>query len=317
MTDRIPFLQLGRTGLPVPRLTLGMWNNFGPKDDRELGRRIVLRAVELGMIHLDGGYNDRFLGDLLERDLAGMRDHLILTSKVGYGAYPYNGTSRKTVLAKIDVALRAMRVDSLDIFYLHRYDDTVPLEESMRALSDVVRWGKAIYPGISNFPPEAARRAARIMQDLGTPLAVHQLKYSMLTPNRLEGATQQVMEEFGIGVVLTSPLEQGILTDKYLEGIPEDSRAAKTYSSFKRDRLTPERLDAVRTLNGIAQREGRSLADLALCWAMSNPVVTSPIIGASRPEQIEANVRTASAFEPLRPELIDELNRVCRPVLLD
>ena len=289
----------GRSGLDLPLVSVGLWHNFGGVDPLERSRAIVRRAFDLGITHFDLANNygppygsaEETFGKLLRDDLRAYRDELVISTKAGYDMWPGpygEWGSRKYLLASLDQSLRRMGLDYVDIFYSHRFDPSTPLEETMGALDTAVRQGKALYAGISSYTAEQTREAARIMRALGTPILIHQPSYSMI--NRwIEGGLLDVLREEGIGCIAFSPLGQGILTDKYLEGIPSGSRASRDLS------LSPSQLDErtlakVRALNAVAAGRGQSLAQLAIAWVLRSDRVTSALIGASSVEQLEANV---------------------------
>jgi L-glyceraldehyde 3-phosphate reductase len=289
----------GRSGLDLPVVSLGLWHNFGGVDPLERSRAIVRRAFDLGITHFDLANNygppygsaEETFGKLLRDDLGPYRDELVISTKAGYDMWPGpygEWGSRKYLLASLDQSLRRLGLDYVDIFYSHRLDPSTPLEETLGALDTAVRQGKALYAGISSYTAEHTRQAAAIMRGLGTPLLIHQPSYSMI--NRwIEGGLLDVLEEEGIGCIAFSPLGQGLLTDKYLEGIPAGSRASRE-SSFSPDLIDDEALAKVRALNGIAAGRGQSLAQLAIAWVLRDERVTSALIGASSVEQLEANI---------------------------
>jgi L-glyceraldehyde 3-phosphate reductase len=289
----------GRSGLDLPVLSLGLWHNFGGVDPLERSRAIVRRAFDLGITHFDLANNygppygsaEETFGRLLRDDLGAHRDELVISTKAGYDMWPGpygEWGSRKYLLASLDQSLRRMGLEYVDIFYSHRFDPSTPLEETMAALDTAVRQGKALYAGISSYTPEQTREAAGIVRGLGTPLLIHQPSYSMI--NRwIEGGLLDVLEQEGIGCIAFSPLGQGVLTDKYLDGIPEGSRASRA-SSLSPDRLDGSTLAKVRALNEIAAGRGQSLAQLAIAWVLRDERVTSALIGASSVGQLEANV---------------------------
>jgi L-glyceraldehyde 3-phosphate reductase len=297
--DSMPYRRCGTSGVLLPALSLGLWHNFG--DDRPLEdqRAIVRRAFDLGITHFDlannygpppGSAEENF-GRLLAADLRPYRDELIISTKAGYDMWPGpygEWGSRKYVLASLDQSLARMGLDYVDIFYSHRFDPDTPLEETLGALDTAVRQGKALYAGISSYSAERTREAAFIMRELGTPVLIHQPSYSLL--NRwIEPDLLEVIGEEGIGSIVFSPIGQGMLTDKYLGGIPEDSRAAQD-RFLKRDFLTDENLARVRALNEIAAGRGQALAQMAIAWTLRDPRVTSALIGASSVAQLEQNV---------------------------
>ncbi|HET6944939.1 MAG TPA: L-glyceraldehyde 3-phosphate reductase [Gaiellaceae bacterium] len=296
---RMQYRRCGRSGLELPALSLGLWQNFGSERPLETSRAIVRRAFDLGITHFDLANNygppygsaEETFGLLLEHDLRPYRDELVISTKAGYdmwpGPYGDHG-SRKYLLASLDQSLRRMGVDYVDIFYSHRADPDTPLEETMGALDTAVRQGKALYAGISSYSPTRTKDAAAILRDLGTPLLIHQPSYSML--NRwIEDGLLDVLEEVGAGCIVFSPLAQGMLTDRYLDGIPADSRAAQQ-GSLSPDLLTDDSLERIRALNELAAGRGQTLAQLALAWALRDERVTSALVGASSVEQLEANV---------------------------
>jgi L-glyceraldehyde 3-phosphate reductase len=294
------FRRCGRSGLDLPVISLGLWHNFG--DDRALDtqRAILRRAFDRGVTHFDLANNygppygsaEANFGTLYTQDFRPFRDELILSTKAGYdmwpGPYGQGGGGRKYVLASLDQSLRRMGVDYVDIFYSHRFDPTTPLEETMGALDTAVRSGKALYAGISSYGPDRTREALRILAELGTPLLIHQPSYSML--NRwIEEELLDVLGEAGVGCIAFSPLAQGMLTSKYLGGIPEGSRASRE-SSLSPDLLSDKNLEHVRALNAMAEERGQTLAQMALAWALRDERVTSVIVGASSVAQLDDNL---------------------------
>jgi L-glyceraldehyde 3-phosphate reductase len=286
----------GRWGLKLPPISLGLWHNFGADRPLESGRAILQRAFDLGVTHFDLANNygppygsaEETFGRILAKDFRAYRDELVISTKAGYDMWPGpygEWGSRKYLLASLDQSLARMGLDYVDIFYSHRFDPETPLEETMGALHTAVQQGKALYVGISSYSAEKTREAAGILRDLGTPLLIHQPSYSML--NRwIEPDLLDALEEVGAGCITFSPLAQGMLTDKYLNGIPEGSRATQ-HSSLSPDLLTDEALEKIRALNEIAKGRGQSLAQLALAWTLRDPRVTSTLIGASSVEQLE------------------------------
>ena len=297
--EAIPYRRCGRSGLRLPAISLGLWQNFG--DDRPLAnsRAILRRAFDLGITHFDlaNNYGPPYgsaeinFGRVFAEDFRPFRDELIISSKAGYDMWPgHYGEfgSRKYLLASLDQSLQRMGLEYVDIFYSHRFDPDTPLEETMGALDTAVRSGKALYAGISSYGPERTAEAARIMRDLGTPLLIHQPSYSML--NRwIERELLDVLEQEGIGAIVFSPLAQGMLTDRYLDGIPADSRVRRGLH-FSSGLLTDENLARVRALNEIASRRGQTLAQLAIAWALRDERVTSALLGASSVDQLEQNL---------------------------
>jgi L-glyceraldehyde 3-phosphate reductase len=298
--ERMEYRRCGRSGLKLPLLSLGLWQNFGGEVPFERSRSIVRRAFDLGVTHFDLANNygppygsaEETFGKLMRGDLRPFRDELVISTKAGYDMWPGpygEWGSRKYLLSSLDQSLARMGVDYVDIFYSHRYDPETPLEETMGALDAAVRQGKALYGGISSYSAERTREAHSILRDLGTPLLIHQPSYSML--NRwMEPELLDTLGELGVGCIVFSPLAQGVLTDRYLGGIPEDSRASRP-GTLSREQLNEQTLAKVRALNEIAAGRGQSLAQLALAWALRDERVTSAVIGASNVEQLEGNVR--------------------------
>jgi L-glyceraldehyde 3-phosphate reductase len=291
------YQRCGRSGLKLPAISLGLWHNFGGVDTFANGRAMILRAFDLGITHFDLANNygpppgsaEETFGQVLRRDLAAYRDELIISTKAGYFMWPGpygEWGSRKYLIASLDQSLRRMGVEYVDIFYSHRPDPETPLEETMSALDYAVRSGKALYAGISSYTPEQTRQAAAILKALGTPCLIHQPSYNMF--NRwIENGLLAVLQEEGIGCIVFSPLAQGLLTDRYLAGIPADSRAGKPHGFLRPAHITEEKLAKVRRLNELAQNRGQTLAQMALAWVLRHPEVTSALIGASRVAQIE------------------------------
>jgi L-glyceraldehyde 3-phosphate reductase len=312
--ERMTYRRCGRSGLLLPALSLGLWQNFGhdrPLDDQ---RAILLRAFDLGITHIDlannygppyGSAEENF-GRILTDDLRPYRDELIISTKAGYDMWPGpygEWGSRKYVLASLDQSLGRMGLDYVDIFYSHRFDPQTPLEETMGALATAVQQGKALYAGISSYSAGQTLRAAAILRELGAPLLIHQPSYSLL--NRwIEPDLLDVLGDEGVGTIVFSPLAQGMLTDKYLGGIPEDSRAAQD-GSLKRDFLSDQNLARVRALNEIAQRRGQTLAQMAIAWSLRDPRVTSALVGASSVAQLEQNVAALDKLEFSDAELAE------------
>jgi L-glyceraldehyde 3-phosphate reductase len=295
--DRIKYRYTGRSGPQLPEISLGLWHNFGHNALPERARQICRTAFDLGITHFDLANNygpppgsaEEHFGDILKTDFRGYRDELVVSTKAGYlmwpGPYGEWG-SRKYLLSSLDQSLKRMGLDYVDIFYSHRVDPRTPLEETMGALDTAVRQGKALYAGISSYNSKRTAAAAAILRDLGTPCLIHQPSYSMLNRWIEADALLDTLEEEGIGCICFSPLAQGLLTDKYLDGIPEQSRAARGADSWRPGFLSQENLNAIRGLNAIAKRRGQSLAQMAIAWVLRDPRVTSALIGASRPEQI-------------------------------
>lgn len=298
--DTMPYRRCGRSGLMLPAVSLGLWHNFGGVDDYANGRAIVRRAFDLGITHFDlannygppAGAAEENFGRMLREDLKPYRDELVISTKAGYRMWPGpygEWGSRKYLVSSLDQSLRRMGLEYVDVFYHHRPDPNTPLEETMSALDHVVRQGKALYVGISSYKPEETQRAARILRALGTPCLIHQPHYNIL--NRwIEPGLLNVLTEEGIGCIAFCPLAQGLLTNRYLGGIPTGSRASKPHGFLKPQHLTPEKLAAVKALGEVAAARGQSLAQMAVAWVLRHPGLTSALVGASRVEQIEENV---------------------------
>ena len=296
----MPYSRCGRSGLKLPAVSLGLWHNFGAADDYANARAMAHRAFDLGITHFDLANNygppygsaEETFGRILKEGLGHYRDELIISTKAGWdmwpGPYGDHG-SRKYLLASLDQSLRRLGLAYVDIFYHHRPDADTPPEETMGALDTAVRQGKALYVGISAYSPDETRRAAEVLRGLGTPCLIHQPRYNMFhrTPER---GLLEVLEEQGIGCIAFSPLAQGLLTGRYLHGIPDDSRAAKPHTYLKRGAVTDDVIARARALNDRARARGQSLAQMALAWVLRHPAVTSALVGASRVEQIEDSV---------------------------
>jgi L-glyceraldehyde 3-phosphate reductase len=312
--EQIPYRRCGRSGLDLPAISLGLWQNFGDDRPLENSRAILRHAFDRGVTHFDlaNNYGPPYgsaeinFGRILAEDFRPYRDELILSTKAGWdmwpGPYGDHG-SRKYLLASLDQSLRRMGVDYVDIFYSHRADPDTPLEETMGALHTAVQQGKALYVGVSSYSARRTQEAARILRDLGTPLLIHQPSYSML--NRwIEDELLDTLEQEGAGCIVFTPLAQGLLTDRYLDGVPEDSRAARG-ETLSRDMLSEQNLERVRALNEIAKRRGQSLAQLALAWALRDPRVTSALIGASSVDQLEQNLQALERLDFTDEELAE------------
>jgi L-glyceraldehyde 3-phosphate reductase len=312
--DSMVYRRCGRSGLLLPAVSLGLWWNFGHDRPLDTSRAILRRAFDLGITHFDlannygppyGSAEENF-GRLFRDDLAPYRDELVVSTKAGYDMWPGpygEWGSRKYLLASLDQSLRRMGLDYVDIFYSHRLDPATPLEETMGALDTAVRQGKALYAGISSYPAEQTREAAAILDGLGTRLLIHQPSYSML--NRwIEPDLLDALGDLGVGCIVFSPLAQGLLTGKYLEGVPEGSRAARPYS-LSRDQLSDETLAKIRVLAGLAERRGQTLAQMALAWTLRDERVTSTLIGASSVAQLEENVGALARLDFTDEELAE------------
>ncbi|MBC2905706.1 L-glyceraldehyde 3-phosphate reductase [Streptomyces cupreus] len=315
----MPYRRTGRSGLKLPALSLGLWHNFGPDRPVETQRAILRRAFDLGVTHFDLANNygpppgsaESALGEALKADFAPYRDQLVISTKAGYlmwpGPYGEWG-SRKYLLSSLDQSLTRMGLDYVDIFYSHRPDPETPLAETMGALHSAVQQGKALYVGVSNYSPEQTREAARILGELGTPLLIHQPRYSMLDRRPEEGLLD-ALDELQVGSIAYSPLEQGLLTGRYLHGIPEDSRAASDSPFLNSEALTEDLVARLRTLADIAKGRGQTLAQMALAWVLRGDRVTSALVGASSPQQLEDSVAAVANLDFDAEELarIDEI----------
>ena len=315
-TDHSRYRRCGRSGLDLPVVSLGLWQNFGDDVALDRQRAILRRAFDRGVTHFDLANNygppygsaESNFGALYAQDFRPYRDELILSTKAGYdmwpGPYGRGGGSRKYVLSSLDQSLSRMGVDHVDIFYSHRFDPDTPLEETMGALDSAVRAGKALYVGISSYSGERTREAVAILRELGTPLLIHQPSYSMLNRWIEHDHLLDTLEEIGAGCIAFSPLAQGLLTNRYLNGVPADSRVA-TGGAMTADMLTDERLARVRAINDVAVRRGQTLAELALVWALRDPRMTSLVIGASSVAQLEDNVAALANTELTDAELAE------------
>ena len=317
--DAMRYNRCGRSGLSLPAISLGLWHNFGDVDVLENSRAMIRRAFDLGITHFDlannygpppGSAEENF-GRILRDDLRPYRDELIISSKAGYlmwpGPYGEWG-SRKYLIASLDQSLGRMGLEYVDIFYSHRPDPNTPLEETMGALDQIVKGGKALYAGISSYSAEQTRQAVQILKRSGTACLIHQPRYSMFD-RWVEPDLIPVLREEGIGGIAFSPLAQGLLTDRYLHGIPEDSRANKPHGFLKREQITEEKLSQIRRLNEIANKRGQTLAQMALAWVLRHPEMTSALIGASRVSQIEDAVSALNNLDFGKEEL-ESIDRV-------
>ena len=298
--DTMKYRYCGNSGIQLPEISLGLWHNFGHNADLTLGRKILRRAFDLGICHFDlannygppfGSAEENF-GRILQKDFLPYRDELLISSKAGWDMWPGpygNFGSRKYLIASCDQSLKRMGLDYVDIFYHHRPDPNTPLEETMGALDQLVRQGKALYVGISQYNAEDTARAYDILKSLGTPLFIHQPRYSMLD-RWVEGGLLEVLGQKKVGSIAFSPLEQGLLTDKYLKGIPADSRAAKDGRYLKPDQIATEKVALIQRLHEVALRRGQTLAQLAIAWLLKDPRISSVLVGVSRPEQLDDNV---------------------------
>src|SRR6186997_973187 len=316
--EEMTYRRCGSSGLKLPAISLGLWQNFGHERPFETSRAILRRAFDSGITHFDLANNygppygsaEQVFGEVMREDLAPYRDELVISTKAGYdmwpGPYGQGGGSRKYLLASLDQSLARMGLEYVDIFYSHRFDPETPLEETMGALDAAVRQGKALYAGISSYSAAKTREAAGMLRELGTPLLIHQPSYSML--NRwIEPDLLDVLEDEGVGCIVFSPLAQGMLSDKYLDGIPAGSRASRT-ATLSPDLITEEAVKKIRALNEIASGRGQSLAQMALAWALREPRVTSALAGASSVEQLESNVAALDDLD-LTDEELEEIDR--------
>ncbi len=313
--EAMEYRRCGRSGLQLPAVSLGLWQNFGEKDAQANCRAILRTAFDAGITHFDLANNygppqgsaEEMFGRLLHDDFRAYRDELIISSKAGYGMWPGpygDGGSRKYLISSLDQSLRRMKLDYVDIFYHHRPDPDTPVEESMGALDSLVRQGKALYVGISNYPPEQARRAIEVLRALGTSCLIHQPKYSMLVREPEKGLLDVLAQE-GVGCIPFSPLAQGLLTDKYLKGIPDDSRVARNLGNGALDenQLTPANVAKAQKLNELAQARHQTMAQLALAWVLKDPRITSVIIGASKPQQVTDAIGSLKNYQFSEAEL--------------
>lgn len=312
--NQMEYRRCGKSGIKLPLISLGLWHNFGDVDVPENYRKILQLAFDSGITHFDLANNygppystaESNFGKLLKQDFLPYRDELIISTKAGYDMWagPYGDFgSKKYLTASLDQSLKRMGLDYVDIFYHHRPDPETPLEETMGALDLFVRQGKALYVGISNYPADLAARAFDILNDLGTPCLIHQPKYSMME-RWVEGGLLNLLEERGVGCIPFSPLAQGLLTDKYLNNIPDDSRAAKASGHLQTNEITADKVEQVRKLNDIASSRGQSLAQMALSWLLKDPRVTSVLVGASRPEQLADSLKCLERLDFTPEELV-------------
>ncbi len=312
--QKIPYRHCGKSGLKLPILSLGLWHNFGGKADMDQARDILRTAFDHGITHFDLANNygpppgsaEKNFGKILHSDFKGYRDELVISTKAGYKMWegPYGEWgSRKYLISSLDQSLQRMNLEYVDIFYHHRPDPNTPLEESMMALDQIVRSGKALYVGISNYGGERTQRAKQILDDLGTPFIIHQPKYNMFT-REPESDLFPVLREEGVGCIPFSPLEQGLLTNKYIDGIPEQSRIADPEGFLQKHDLTQDKLEKIRSLSIIAEKRGQSLAQLALVWVLRDDVVTSALVGVSRKEQLLDNIKALENLQLTNEEQV-------------
>ncbi|WP_057466243.1 L-glyceraldehyde 3-phosphate reductase [Pseudovibrio sp. POLY-S9] len=312
--DTMKYNRCGKSGLKLPAISLGLWHNFGETTPHQTKREMCRTAFDLGITHFDLANNygpppgsaETAFGEILRTDFAGYRDELVISSKAGYDMWPGpygEWGSRKYLMASCDQSLKRMGLDYVDIFYSHRFDPDTPLEETMMALDQIVRQGKALYVGISSYNSKRTREAAKILKELGTPCLIHQPSYSMLNRWVEEDGLLDTLEEEGIGSIVFSPLAQGMLTNKYLGGVPQDSRAGKHVGSFQESFLNETTLTHIRSLNEIAENRGQTLAQMALAWVLRKGRVTSALIGTSRKEQVIDCAATINNLEFTEEEL--------------
>lgn len=304
---KMQYKYCGNSGLLLPRISLGLWHNFGDVDDFGIATDMVKYAFDCGVTHFDLANNygpspgsaETNFGKILKENFQGYRDEMIITSKAGHEMWagPYGDrSSRKNIMASIDQSLRRTGLNYFDIFYSHRYDGITPVEETIQALIDIVKQGKALYAGISKYPPEKARIAYQMLKDNGVPCLINQSRYSMFD-REVENGTLSLAAEYGVGFIAFSPLAQGLLTNKYLHGIPDDSRAAKATGFLKKDQVTEEKITIARKLNEIATNRKQTLAQMALAWVLKDERVTSVIVGASSVKQLADNLKTVENLE--------------------
>jgi len=317
--DSMLYNRCGRSGLKLPAISLGLWHNFSGVDVFENCRAIIHQAFNAGITHFDLANNygpppgsaEETFGRILKKDFKSYRDEMIISTKAGYDMWlgPYGEWgSKKYLIASLDQSLERLGLDYVDIFYSHRFDPDTPLEETMEALYQAVQQGKALYVGVSNYPPTETKKASDILKSRGIHCLIHQPSYSMF--NRwIENGLLDVLEQEGIGCIVFSPLAQGLLTDRYLKGIPDDSRAAKPHGFLQRDAITQEKISRIKALNQIAQQRGQSLAQMAIAWALRDKRVTSALIGVSRVEQLQDNLMALKKLEFIRDES-DQIDQI-------
>ncbi len=318
---QMKYNRCGKSGLKLPAISLGFWHNFGGVDNFENGREIVRRAFDLGITHFDlannygpppGSAEENF-GKILKKDFKHYRDEMIISTKAGYYMWPGpygDWGSKKYLVSSLDQSLKRMKLDYVDIFYHHRPDPDTPLEETMEALDLIVRQGKALYVGLSNYREEEARKAIKILKELRTPVVIHQPSYNLLD-RWIENGLQDALEEYGVGTIAYVPLAQGMLTGKYLKGVPEDSRAAGHSVFLNSKDITEEKLQKIKLLNEVAEERGQSLAQMALAWVLRGGRVTSALIGASKVSQIDENIKALETLDFSKEEL-DKINNILK-----
>jgi L-glyceraldehyde 3-phosphate reductase len=321
--EQMDYRRCGQSGLKLPAISLGLWHNFGQLDDFENARQLIHTAFDLGITHFDLANNygpppgsaEENYGKILKQDFGGfLRDELIISTKAGYRMWPGpygEWGSRKYLISSLDQSLKRTGLNYVDIFYHHRPDPETPLEESMQALHDIVKSGKALYVGISNYPAEVARKAIQMLKELGTPCLLHQPKYSLFE-RWVEDGLLDVLEETGTGCIPYSPLAQGLLSDRYLKGIPKDSRVARGIGFLTESHLSPDKLEKIKQLNELAVERSTTLAQMALAWVLKDPRVSSVLIGASRPEQISDAVECLEKLY-FEPEELSAIENILKP----
>lgn len=317
--EKMEYRRCGKSGIKLPLLSLGLWHNFGDHDDFDNARNILRTAFDNGITHFDLANNygppygsaEANFGKIFDQDFKDYRDELIISTKAGWDMWPGpygNFGSRKYLIASLDQSLKRMGLDYVDIFYHHRPDPETPLEETMGALDQIVRQGKALYVGISQYNAEDTAKAAAILKDMGTPFLIHQPRYNMID-RWVEDGLLDTLEDIGLGSIVFSPLEQGILTSKYIDGIPEDSRAATEGSYLDKSQITPEVVNQIQELNKIADSRGQSLAQMAVAWLLKDDRVTSVLVGVSKVQQLEDNIAAIENIQFSREEL-DKIDRI-------
>jgi L-glyceraldehyde 3-phosphate reductase len=311
--DKMLYRRCGKSGLKLPVVSMGLWHNFGGVDDFQTAKEIIFKSFDLGITHFDLANNygpppgsaEINFGKILKREMSSHRDELIISTKAGYWMWdgPYGDLgSKKYLVSSLDQSLKRMRLDYVDIFYHHRPDPETPLEETMAALDLIVRQGKALYVGVSNYNADQTREAYKILKSMGTPILIHQPKYSMFV-RWIEDGLIQTLEELGIGCISFSPLAQGLLTKKYFKGIPKNSRAAKKHGFLKKEEVTEETINKVKALNEIAESRGQTISQLALAWNLRHSAMTTVLIGASSVKQVEENAAVINNLELSADEL--------------
>ncbi|MDD3361372.1 MAG: aldo/keto reductase [Hespellia sp.] len=320
--EKMSFHKVGKSGLKFPAVSLGFWHNFGSKANYDNMKAMCRTAFDMGIVQFDLANNygpvygsaEANLGRILQEDFLPYRDELLITTKAGYDMWegPYgDGGSRKYLMASIDQSLKRMNLDYVDVFYHHRMDRETPLEETMEALADIVKSGKALYAGVSNYDKEYTEKAVKLLRELHCPFVINQRRYSIFDRTIEEDGVKEYCKKAGVGIIAFSPLAQGMLTDKYLKGIPADSRIAKDHRFLKASDLTDERLQQITALNQMAAERGQSLAQMALSWILKDDEVCSVLIGASRPEQIKENIGIISQSNFTAEEL-EKIDKICK-----